>query len=143
MKKTVLHQQVIALKKQDHSRYKQAFLFMVSSIKPVIRPGGHSDQLSTSEFPFSSVLGRVSRSSPPFQTKCHAQELATYSCFLTGYFEYFLISSKNFFFLMTNYCNHQGVGAIECFYSCSHIQFHRCERAAAFMAKEPEADLRC
>lgn len=43
----------------------------------VIRPGGQSDQISTSEFSFSSVWGRVSRSSPPFQTKCHAQELAT------------------------------------------------------------------
>lgn len=47
----------------------------------MIRPGGQSDQLSTSEFSFSSVLGRVCRSSPPpFQTKCHAQELAAYTC---------------------------------------------------------------
>lgn len=42
-----------------------------------------------------------------------------------------------------NYCNHQDVGATKCFDSCSHIQFHCCERAAAFMANEPEADCRC
>lgn len=100
---------------------------MVSSNKPVIRPGGQSDQLSTSEFSFSSVLGRVSRSSPPFQTKCHAQELATYSCFLI----------RLFFFFMMCYCNHWGGGATTCFYSCSHSQFHSLERAAAFMAINP------
>lgn len=75
------------------------FLIMVTSNKPVIRPGGPSDQLSTSEFSFSSVLGRVSRSSPPFQTKRHAQELATYnSCFLKGCFEYFFDFLQTCFF---------------------------------------------
>lgn len=37
----------------------------------VIGPGGQSEQLSTSEFSVSSVFGRVSRSSPSFQTKYH------------------------------------------------------------------------
>lgn len=91
----------------DYGGLQQAFLIMVFSNKPVIRPGGQSDQLSTSEFSFSSVLGRVSRSSPPFQTKCHAQELATYSCFLIGCFEYFFDFLQTYFFIMY-YCNHLG-----------------------------------
>lgn len=101
----------------------------------MIRPAGQSDQLSTSEFSFSSVLGRVSRSSPPFLTKCHAQERATYSCFFSGCFVYFLIFF--FFFLfrpifMTLYCIIRE--ATTCFCSCSHFQLHSFRRGAAFMA---------
>lgn len=68
--------------------FTQAFDYGVLKKKPVVQPDGQSDQMSTSEF-VSSVLGRVSRSSPPFQTKCHAQELATNSCFLSGCFNTF------------------------------------------------------
>lgn len=102
---------------------------MESSVEPVIWPGGQLVQLSTSGFIFSSV-GRVSRSSPPSQTKRHARELATYS-FITW------VVLDTTIFIHTYIIVIMRMEVISCFYLCSLIQFQRVGGATSFMAAGP------
>lgn len=103
---------------------------MESSVEPVIWPGGQLVQLSTSGFVFFSSVGRVSRSSPPSQTKRHARELATYS-FITW------VVLDTTIFIHTYIIVIMRMEVISCFYLCSLIQFQLVGGATSFMAAGP------